>query len=267
MAGSSSSPSRLGPVHDQQPGRFSTRGGSAGALGSSNPAAPSHLRRLRRALRGVWTRQILLRSVPLAGIQPRTCGTEAEQAMILPRPYVTTPHGRRLYGRWIRRMYLTGEGPWIIALACSVRGVCEVTTPVGRADVATDSLIFEVEPARTWRHGAQQAYAYGGSTGLRPAVAIFGEADYEEIYLRVRDRMPGLSLWVWQTGWIEITSRRLAKRKGGTTRPENLLNWPAHLFEEVEVTESPIDAVYSGSGSALGSATTDERERTRYLRR
>jgi hypothetical protein len=134
-------------------------------------------------------------------------------------PTITTPDGRTFRGRRPSSLGMYGEAPYIAALAGTVGGVAEVVLPAGRADVATGTDVYEVEPVRSWRHGAQQAFAYAGMTGLRPALALFGVADYLQIYLRVRDRMPGLSLWVWRGHWYPVSSRREAARKVSAGAP------------------------------------------------
>lgn len=131
------------------------------------------------------------------------------------RNSVLTPSGRRFAGRWPQDMPQTGEGPYIAALARTVHGACEVVVPLGRADVANASHIYEVEPVGSWRSGARQVLAYAWQTGLTPALALFGPAEYERIYLFLRDRLPGIDLWVWRDGWERTTSRASARRKFG----------------------------------------------------
>ena len=128
------------------------------------------------------------------------------------RRYVSAPNGRQYSGRWPQAMPSTGEGPYIAALARMIDGACEVVLPCGRADVATNTDIYEVEPARSWRTGVRQAFAYAGQTGLSPGLALFGEADYLKLYLFLRDLLPEITLWVWDGGggWERITSRRTA---------------------------------------------------------
>lgn len=133
--------------------------------------------------------------------------------MPIPRPYIRVPDGRIFYGRWPQSLGTRGEAPYIAALARHVRGVAEVTLVAGRADVATNEQVFEVEPARQWRRGAQQAFAYGGMTGLRPVLALFGPIDLLPIYLRIRDKMTPLELWAWRGRWEPVTSRRTAVLK------------------------------------------------------
>ncbi|MBM0233195.1 hypothetical protein JNW91_15780 [Micromonospora sp. STR1_7] len=133
--------------------------------------------------------------------------------MAPPRNPLRLADGRVLYGRWPQSMPTTGEGPYIAALARQVKGVPEVVLPVGRADVATAATVFEVEPARQWRTAIRQVLGYAGQTGLAPAIALFGPEDYLHIYLFVRDRLPGLGLWVYRGRWEQVTSRKSARLK------------------------------------------------------
>lgn len=137
----------------------------------------------------------------------------------LARPWITVPDGRQFKGRYPHLLGSAGEGPYIAELAEAVDGIAEVILPAGRADVATNTDVFEVEPVATWVKGAQQAFAYGGMSGLHPAVALFGEAEYLPIFLRVRDQMPGLTLWVFADyGWRKITSRRSVPSRAASKR-------------------------------------------------
>ncbi len=132
------------------------------------------------------------------------------------RKPIVAPNGKTYFGRWPQTMPNTGEGPYIAALARRVQGACEVVVPLGRADVASNDTIFEVEPVRSWRTGARQVLAYAAQTGQTPAVALFGDADYLRIYLWIRDRLPGVHLWVWRNvAWGRVASRREASYRGG----------------------------------------------------
>jgi hypothetical protein len=139
----------------------------------------------------------------------------------IPVPVVRSPDGRRFRGRYPNGLSGLGEGPYIAALAQQVCGIAEVMLPAGRADVANDKTVFEVEPFRSWKRGAQQAFAYAAMSGLRPALALFGDMQADQmlsIYLRVRDRMMPLELWVWHwRRWNPVTSRRDAARSSTTT--------------------------------------------------
>lgn len=135
-------------------------------------------------------------------------------------PTITVPDGRVFRGRRANTLGDQGEAPYIAALARQVGGIVEVILPAGRADVATETHVFEVEPVGSWRTGAQQAFAYAGMSGLAPALALFGPADYLPIYLRIRDKMPGLSLWAWEDRgvWTRVTNRQMAQRRRGGWR-------------------------------------------------
>jgi hypothetical protein len=135
-------------------------------------------------------------------------------------PTIQVPDGRRFRGLRPRDVAgRSGEGPYIAALAEVVGGIAEVVLPAGRADVATNADVWEVEPVASWRHGAQQAFAYAGMTGLKPALALFGLADYLPIFTKVRDRMPGLTLWRWRGEWVRVTSRTEAARECASSLP------------------------------------------------
>lgn len=59
-------------------------------------------------------------------------------------------------------------------LARQVGGKTEVTLPFGRADVMTDTMVWEVEPASRYPAGVRQALQYGSQTGLAAALATSG---------------------------------------------------------------------------------------------
>ena len=128
------------------------------------------------------------------------------------RPALTLPGGELAVGRWPQDLGTTGEAPYIANLAIAVRGIAEVKLAAGRADAANATHVWEVEPVKSWRHGAQQAYAYSAMSGLSPALALFGNADYLSIYLEVRDKMCGLQLWVWRQGRFELTTSRVSAK-------------------------------------------------------
>lgn len=143
------------------------------------------------------------------------------------RPRVTGPDGRVWLGQWPNSLPNRGEWPYMRVLAEQVGGVIEAVLPCGRADVLSSTTAFEVEPVKSWRHGAQQAFAYGAITGTQPAVALFGRADYLPIYLRIRDRMMPLALWVWDGyRFVEVTSRQTASLKSLGALPERLRTPP-----------------------------------------
>lgn len=132
-----------------------------------------------------------------------------------PRPFVTTAAGRCFHGRLPGDVDgADGEASYIKALAESVDGLVEVRLPVGQADVATNETVFEVEPASQWRTGVRQAYGYAGMSGLAPAVALFGKADYRSIAAQIERTMPGLALWVWADDqWWNHDQDDVARRR------------------------------------------------------
>lgn len=135
-------------------------------------------------------------------------------------PGVRAPDGRVFLGRYPQDVPRNSETEYCVALAELVGGVLEVVLPAGRADVATNEVVFEVESIATWRHGAQQAFAYGAMSGLKPALALFGRDEYLDVYLEVRDKMLGLDLWVWRNGgWVHATSRASVGRPTAKPSP------------------------------------------------
>jgi hypothetical protein len=86
-------------------------------------------------------------------------------------------------------------------LARQVGGRIEVTLPFGRADVMTDTMVWEVEPAARWRDGVAQALQYAVQVPQRGAVALYGNGVQ---VAKVRAELaslpaPGLELW-WLAG-------------------------------------------------------------------
>lgn len=123
---------------------------------------------------------------------------------------LTTMTGRRLTGRRPDpTAVLTGEAVYRDDLARHVDGLIEVTLPFGRADIATPTDVFEVEPAAHWGKGVQQALAYAAQCELRPNIALFGSTT-SDARRRMRWRLgelpaPGCVLWLHgQAGWERI---------------------------------------------------------------
>lgn len=126
---------------------------------------------------------------------------------------VVLPNGEQVRGRYpgaaavvLTEHHLRDE------LARQLHGATEATLPYGRADVLTESTVFEVEPAKAWRHAVRQVLAYAAQSGKRPAIALFGAADRSDVtrlYLTLRDGTPPIELW-WYAGsrWIHVASRR-----------------------------------------------------------
>ena len=88
--------------------------------------------------------------------------------------------------------------------------------PYGRADVATDTHVIEVEPYTSWRHGIRQALAYASQAPhLVPGLALFGAANSDDVlalHLRLRavgrsHPGPHVALWWYDRGWQEITTQ------------------------------------------------------------
>lgn len=82
-------------------------------------------------------------------------------------------------------------------LAKQVGGRTEVTLPFGRADVMTDTMVWEVEPASRYPAGVRQALHYGAQTGLTAALASYGP---NALVAKVFDHLakipaPGVELW------------------------------------------------------------------------
>jgi hypothetical protein len=138
-------------------------------------------------------------------VTPATARRYARQA-------VTLPDGRQVLGGTPGTSAATIEEHRLRdALAREVHGITEAVLPYGRADVLTASAVYEVEPYRTWRHGARQVLAYSAQCGLPPALALFGAIRRDEMlrfYLKFREREPVIRLWWWTGyGWKRITAR------------------------------------------------------------
>lgn len=136
------------------------------------------------------------------------------RSMVRYVPTITAPRGT-YRGRWNPPGGPGAEPRLIKELADQVRGIWEVKLICGRADVATDTDVFEVEPLETWRQGLQQVLAYAQETGLHPNLALFGSArGVLDIYLTLRDRMSGsVQLWVHEGVWQSVTNRHIASRR------------------------------------------------------
>jgi hypothetical protein len=95
-------------------------------------------------------------------------------------------------------------------LARQVRGRTEVTLPFGRADVVTDTTVYEVEPAARWTAGIAQALQYAAQVPQRGAIALYGD---EVPLAKVRARLaslpaPGLELW-WLAGDLFVRVKEI----------------------------------------------------------
>jgi hypothetical protein len=71
------------------------------------------------------------------------------------------------------------------------------------ADALTAKAVFEVEPARNWRHSVRQVLACSAQAGLPPAAALFGVIRHDALYLKLRGDVqgsnvgPAVALWWW----------------------------------------------------------------------
>jgi hypothetical protein len=72
---------------------------------------------------------------------------------------------------------LEAESHYRDLLAKQVDGQVEVRLPFGRADVLTDTTVYEVEPTRRWRLGAAQALQYAAQIPQRGALALYGNPE------------------------------------------------------------------------------------------
>lgn len=82
-------------------------------------------------------------------------------------------------------------------LAKQVGGRTEVRLPFGRADVMTDTTVWEVEPASHYPAGVRQALQYAIQSGLRGALAAYGQpAKAEKVFAHLAKLPgPGVDLW------------------------------------------------------------------------
>ena len=126
---------------------------------------------------------------------------------------VQVPNGRSIRGVIPGRSRLQSLDEHALRdrLAEQVGGATEAWLGYGRADVLTAQTVFEVEPAKAWRHAVRQALQYAAQSGCVPAVALFGPASSEHLlglYLRLRDGLPPIQLWWWRDPiWEHISSR------------------------------------------------------------
>lgn len=82
-------------------------------------------------------------------------------------------------------------------LARQVGGRTEVTLPFGRADVMTDTMVWEVEPASRYPAGVRQALQYASQTGLAGAIATYGPGVLATKVFAHLAKLPspGVELW------------------------------------------------------------------------
>jgi len=108
-------------------------------------------------------------------------------------------------------------------LAKQVGGKTEVTLPFGRADVMTDTTVWEVEPASRYPAGVRQALQYGSQTGLTAALATYGP---RELVTKVFGHLaklpaPGVELWwLCERRFVPIRSAGEAKAAARNIPPQ-----------------------------------------------
>jgi len=94
-------------------------------------------------------------------------------------------------------------------LAEQVGGRTEVTLPFGRADVMTDTMVWEVEPATRYPAGVRQALHYGAQTGLPAAIATYGPAKLvTKVFAHLAKLpAPGVELWwLYEREFVPVKS-------------------------------------------------------------
>ena len=96
----------------------------------------------------------------LMGIAPSTARKYLRRAVTLPDGRQVTGWPPGTAGGRLLEHQLRDK------LAAQLGGITEAALPYGRPDVLTASAVFEVEPARQWRHGVRQVLAYPAQTGL-----------------------------------------------------------------------------------------------------
>lgn len=100
-------------------------------------------------------------------------------------------------------------------LARQVGGRTEVPLAFGRADVMTDTMVWEVEPASRYPAGVRQALHYGAMTGLPAAIATYGP---NKLVTKVFDRLaqlpaPGVELWwLFERQFVPVRSAAEAQK-------------------------------------------------------
>lgn len=128
-------------------------------------------------------------------------------------------------------------------LAAHVAGRIEVTIPLGgRADVMTETDVWEVEPLGSWKHGLRQAIGYAALSGLRGNVAVYGRLSADaaaDLFETLRAAPVDVRLWIFDgvRGWELVGSSTAARREwrlAGPADPEG-----ARLDELLGPTELP----------------------------
>jgi len=134
-------------------------------------------------------------------------------------------------------------------LAKQVGGRIEVVLPFGRADVMTDTMVWEVEPASRYPAGVRQALHYGGQTGLTAALATYGP---NKLVTKVFDHLaklpaPGVELWwLLERRFIPVKSADEAQTLAGASAYGHAHRWPSMSDSlPCEVTWQEGEAMHS----------------------
>lgn len=112
-------------------------------------------------------------------------------------------------------------------LAGQVGGRIEVTLPFGRADVMTDTMVWEVEPASRYPAGVRQALQYGVQAGLPAAIATYGP---RELAVKVYKHLaklpaPGVELW-WLHERRFVPIKSLEEAEAAAKSTPGRYRWP-----------------------------------------
>lgn len=109
---------------------------------------------------------------------------------------------RTALGEWVYSPdQYRGERVYSAFLALQVDGLVEVDlNPFGRADVATERDVWEVEPLSSWKHGMRQVAAYVRGSGCRGNLALIGDAfpPLQNIIFH-ECQNAGFRLWWWNS--------------------------------------------------------------------
>jgi hypothetical protein len=114
-------------------------------------------------------------------------------------------------------------------LAKQVGGRTEVALPFGRADVMTDTTVWEVEPASRYPAGVRQAFQYAAQTGLTAALATYGPS---KLVTKVFDHLaklpaPGVELWwLHERRFVPVKSADEAQTLAGCSAYGYVNRWP-----------------------------------------
>lgn len=136
----------------------------------------------------------LRKTVALKAVEAGKTHAEAAALVGVNRSVLTTWEHRDRQER--------GEGTWRMRFADEVNGNEEVATPIGPADVQTETHVYEVEPVHSWKRGMGQALAYAAVTSLAPGLYLYGPEPHPEKLQRIQDIVEGqgieLRLNLWQ---------------------------------------------------------------------